>query len=87
MAPLLQPLYAGIVQRNRSATHWHMDETGWKVFYKIEAKSGHQWWLRVVATTETVVYLLDPSRSSQVPLSLFPEELQGDHRHRPLFRL
>lgn len=77
MLPLMQPLYAGIVQRNRSATHWHMDETGWKVFCEIEAKSGHQWWLWVVATTETVVYLLDPSRSSQVPLSHFPEEVQG----------
>ncbi len=29
---LLQPLHVHILQRNRSAKHWHMDETRWMVF-------------------------------------------------------
>jgi len=67
MVPLFQPLYAAFLEHNRAAHHWHMDETRWMVFEELEGKSGHRWWLWVVVTAETCVYLLDPSRSSQVP--------------------
>jgi transposase len=67
---LLQPLYQRIVAESRRASHWHMDETRWLVFVDIEGKQGHNWWLWVVVTAQTVCYLLDPSRSSKVPKAL-----------------
>jgi len=63
----VQPVYAYILERNRSATHWQMDETRWLVFVKVEGKKGYQWWLWVVVTRDTVAYLLDPRRSADVP--------------------
>lgn len=42
IAPMLQPLYQAIGQHCRAATHWHADETGWKVFVKVEEKADHK---------------------------------------------
>lgn len=64
---LIEPLYDQIVQRSRQADHWQMDETRWMVFEEIAGKTGYRWWLWVVVTQDTVVYLLDPTRSSNVP--------------------
>jgi transposase len=74
---LIQPLYERIVQRNQAAHHWHMDETRWMVFEETVGKTGHRWWLWVVATEDTVVYLLDPTRSSKVPKDHLGEDAQG----------
>jgi transposase len=67
LGALLQPLYTRILEHSRKATHWQMDETRWMVFAEVEGKKGHQWWLWVVVTADTCAYLLDPSRSSEVP--------------------
>ena len=67
LGALLQPLYTQILERSRSASHWQMDEPRWRVFAEVEGKQGHQWWLWVVVTADTCAYLLDPSRSSEVP--------------------
>jgi transposase len=64
---LIQPLYGRILEHSRSASHWQMDETRWMVFAEVEGKQGHQWWLWVVLTGDTCAYLLDASRSSQIP--------------------
>ena len=64
---LVQPLYASILERNRAADHWHMDETRWRVFAELDGKVGHRWWLWVAVTADTCVYILDPSRSAAVP--------------------
>ncbi|BBO81244.1 transposase [Desulfosarcina ovata subsp. sediminis] len=64
---LVEPLYKGIIQQSRQANHWQMDETRWMVFEEIAGKTGYRWWLWVVVTKDTVVYLLDPTRSSKVP--------------------
>jgi len=40
-------------------------------------KVGHLWWLWLFAGEDTVVYLLDPSRSHDVPQSHFDREAQG----------
>jgi transposase len=64
---LAQPLYVKILERSRTADRWHMDETRWLVFEDIEGKEGHRWWLWVVVTKETCCFILDPSRSSEVP--------------------
>jgi len=68
---LLAPLYNRLVQINQSAAHWHVDETGWKVFARTEQKNNFNWWLWVFASTQTVVYLADPSRSASVLLKHF----------------
>ena len=67
LGELIQPWYTRILEHSRSASHWQMDETRWMVFAEVEGKQGHQWWLWVVLTVDTCVYLLDPSRSSEVP--------------------
>jgi transposase len=74
---LLQPLYARILERSRAAKHWQMDETRWLVFVEMEGKAGHKWWLWVVVTEDTCSYLLDPSRSSEVPRNHLGEEAEG----------
>jgi len=74
---VLQPLYARILERSRTAKHWHMDETGWKVFVEIADKIGFRWWLWVIVTRDTCVYLLDPSRSARVPRDHLGENAKG----------
>lgn len=77
MVELLMPLYTLILERNRSAKHWHMDETRWKVFEEIEGKKGFRWWLWVMVTHDTCVYVLDPSRSAEVPKAHLGEDPVG----------
>jgi len=77
LGELLQPLYARILERNRSATHWHMDETRWLVFVEVEGKTGYRWWLWVVVTHDTCVFILDPSRSAKVPGDHLGEDAEG----------
>jgi len=77
IAELLQPMYAQVLQRNRSSQHWHWDETRWMVFEQTEEKESYRWWLWVSVTSETCVYLLEPSRSAQVPRKHLGEEAQG----------
>lgn len=74
---LLTPLYSRLVQINQSAEHWHVDETGWKVFTHTEQKSSFNWWLWVFASTQTVIYLVDPSRSASVLLKHFGKDAAG----------
>ena len=74
---IVYPLYTRILERNRSANHWHMDETRWLMFATVEGKIGYRWWLWVVVTKDTVVYLLDPSRSSSVPREHLGDDPSG----------
>ena len=74
---LVQPLYAKILERSRSARHWHMDETRWLVFEEIEGKEGHRWWLWVVVSKDTCSFILDPSRSAEVPKAHLGKDAQG----------
>ena len=73
----VQPLYAKILEHSRSAEHWHMDETRWMVFEEVKGKKNHRWWLWVVITKDTCVYLLDPSRSAEVPRNHLGPEATG----------
>lgn len=74
---MIYPLYTSILERNRNATHWHMDETRWLVFVEVDGKTGNRWWLWAVTTKDTVVYILDPFRSSQVPKNHLGENPVG----------
>jgi len=77
IAQLIQPLYARILEHSRTAGHWHMDETRWMVFEEVAGKKGHRWWLWIVVTRDTCVYLLDPARSGDVPKNFLGEGPQG----------
>jgi transposase len=74
---MVYPLYLRILEKSRSANHWHMDETRWMIFAAAEGKVSYRWWLWVVVTKDTVVYILDPSRSAQVPKDHLGANPQG----------
>jgi len=74
---LIQPLYARILEHCRGAGHWHMDETRWMVFEEVAGKKGYRWWLWIVVTRDTCVYLLDPTRSGDVPKNFLGERPKG----------
>ncbi|MCK4423773.1 MAG: IS66 family transposase, partial [Candidatus Omnitrophica bacterium] len=74
---MVYPLYTRILEKSRAAKHWHMDETRWMMFVTVEGKTGYRWWLWVVITKDTVVYILDPSRSAAVPKDHLPDNPKG----------
>jgi transposase len=67
LVPLLQPLYQLLTEHNRTATHWHCDETRWLVFAKQRHKTGFAWTLWVFAAAKSILFVLDPTRSHDVP--------------------
>jgi len=73
---LLEPLYRLLIEVSRRSRHWHADETGWLNFVQIPGKEGYHWWLWVFVS-EVVVFVLDPSRSSGVPLRYFGLKASG----------
>jgi transposase len=79
--PMLQPLVGQIVLRAREGCHWHMDETRWPMFLLVEGekqgKSPKKWWAWVVVGADATAFLLEPSRSSEVPETFFPKGTNG----------
>jgi transposase len=75
--PLLLPLYEGIKARSRQEDLALMDETRWQVFIKEPGKTGHRWWLWVVVTKMTKLYILSPSRSGETPKQYFGYDAQN----------
>ena len=75
--PMLRPIYRRIMERNRSADRWKMDETSWRTYVPVEGKDGHQWWLWVVVTNDTVAYLLEPTRAGKVPRDHLGPDARG----------
>lgn len=73
IAPLFEPIDQALLQKLRSQTHWHADETRWAMFVLIEGKVGYRWYLWVFHSKEVVHYVLDPSRAAQVVI----DELDG----------
>jgi transposase len=72
IATLLDPLYEAIVTRCQGADLWNADETTQPVF---EDDAGNRnkkrWWIWVIASDDAVVYILDRSRSKEVPSEFF----------------
>lgn len=64
---LLEKLYEGISNRCRAANFWNADETSWRVFDGARVK----WWLWVMASNDAVTYILDETRSADVPSEFF----------------
>ena len=74
---LIQPLAGQFVLRSREGSHWQMDETRWPMYCLPEGKLRPKWWSWVVVTPEVTVFLLEPTRSGQVPRDFFPKGTEG----------
>lgn len=77
LTKLFAPIYNAIRTRTKSATHWQMDETHWQVFTDLMGKDNHKWWLWVTETSDASLFVLDPSRSSSVPLRVLSDVTAG----------
>jgi len=66
LEPLFRPIMAAVRKRNRQSHYKQADETRWLVFVEQQGKVGFGWWLWVFNSEDTVVYILDDSRSHQV---------------------
>ena len=75
--PLLTPVYEAIRAHHLRSAYFQADETRWQVFVDRAGKMGHRWWLWLFAGEDSVVFVLDPSRSHDVPQSHFPHDVQG----------
>jgi transposase len=85
LTPLFEPLYEAIQAQSRQAPLCLMDETRWEVFVEEPNKGSHRWWLWVVVTHQTRLYIVAPSRSAAVPKAYFgyePEEARC--RYEPM---
>jgi transposase len=67
LAPLFEVVYHALLRHNQQEKHLHADETRWLVFEEVQGKVGYRWYVWVFKSPSTVVYILDPSRSSTVP--------------------
>src|SRR5712692_4606960 len=77
LEPLFQPVMEALQERNRASVLNQADETRWLVFCDWQGKVGHTWWLWVFGGSDTVVYILDPCRSHNVPENHFPKNACG----------
>jgi len=74
---LIQPLAWQFVLQSREGAHWHMDETRWPMYGLAEGSPRRNWWFWVVVTPEVTAFLLEPSRSGQVPQDFFDPGTAG----------
>jgi len=74
---LFQPIMEALLQRNRQSHYKQADETRWLVFVEQQDKVGFGWWLWVFHSKDSVVFILDDSRSHQVPEDHFPRQAHG----------
>jgi len=77
LEPLFAPIMAALLKRNRAAHYKQADETRWLVFVEAQGKVGFGWWLWAFSSDDTVVYILDISRSHHVPEDHYPAEAGG----------
>jgi len=75
--PMLRPIYEALLKRNRQGGFHQADETRWLVFVLSDGKKGYGWWLWVILGADTVIYLLDSSRSHEAPERHFGQEASG----------
>jgi transposase len=74
---LLRPIYEAIKERNPHGDLHLADETRWRVFVVQEGKQGYGWWLWALSGPDTVVFVLDASRSHAVPEGHYRAESRG----------
>jgi transposase len=74
---LFQPIITAIVERNRLGSHWHADETSHRVFVTVPDKKNFTWWLWTFVAKDSTVYVMSPTRSHQVLVDHFGNEVKG----------
>src|SRR3954467_12211837 len=74
---LVRPIDEALKARNSAGDLHQGDETRWRVFIALEGKQGYGWWLWVVLGPDTVIYLLESTRSHAVPEGHFRAESRG----------
>jgi|GEM_PF-2237756 len=67
ISSLVEPLYDEMFKHCQGGNFWNGDETTWRVMDAEKVK----WWLWLMASLDTVIYILDPSRSKDVPQEFF----------------
>src|SRR5438552_2582951 len=77
LEPLFKPIMEALLKRNRQSHYKQADETRWLVFVEQQGKVGFGWWLWVFNSEDTVVYILDDSRSHRVPEDHYPPQAGG----------
>jgi transposase len=77
LEPLFKPILEALLKRNRQSHYKQADETRWLVFVEQQGKVGFGWWLWVFNSEDTVVYILDDSRSHHVPEDHYPPQAGG----------
>ena len=75
--PMLTPVYNAIRTRQAESAYSHADETRWYVFKDKAGKKGYQWWLWLFAGEDAVAYVLDATRSHDVPESHLGKAVEG----------
>lgn len=71
LAPLFEPLVKAMLDKQLSERLFHADETGWKVFQKIEHKEGYRWYLWLMQSPSVAYYIMAPGRDAGVPTEHF----------------
>ncbi|MBN2532105.1 MAG: IS66 family transposase [Spirochaetales bacterium] len=66
MPPLFEPIYEALEERSRQSDWWQADETHWSVFEMTKSKTSYRWYLWVFISTESIVYIMDPTRAAVV---------------------
>ena len=66
---LFRPLYQAMWEACRQEKHWQIDETSWRMFVEREGKQGHRWWVWIWTNKKMTLFVLDPTRSSDVVLT------------------
>jgi transposase len=77
IAPLLEPLYEAIRQHCQAAVQWHADETGWKVFVKVEEKPDHKRTLWVYRSPEAVFFAIALTKGAREAEAFFGPAAAG----------
>lgn len=77
LMPLFSPVVEAIKDHILNGSHWHADETRWKVFAEVEGKTGNAWMLWMYRSSSAVVFDLDPFRTSEVPKRFFGDNAKG----------
>ena len=76
LAPVFEPIVKAMLDKQLSERLFHGDETGWKVFEKIEGKAGYRWYLWLMQSPSVAYYRMAPGRDAGVPIAHF-SELEG----------
>lgn len=74
LAPLFKPLVKAMLDKQLSERLFHADETGWKVFEKIEHKEGYRWYLWLIQSPSVAYYIA--WRQAEMPV--YQQSTSGD---------